>query len=383
MYGSRNKIVSVLAIIVLIISLVTNIFVIGPMVMIGSANPGNEPESWYNTTQLNVTVLQLEPRISWFDFQHNNSGTWESKLDEQIDVNEEYRFIINVSSDQGWPEIEFINISCWHDRNNDSVEYNYNDTVGGNINLLLQYENTTATGNVGVFRMRWPDDEVTFNSGDSNETNVTGTDPVGVSGDTNTYNLTFAFTPDYQFRYARDPTNTAAGFNDKWSWNFNITVDDSAGYHSYDNPTIGESIGEFGVFSYSSITTAGWPTIIGSPGGIRSTTDAGGSGNISITTISNANYSLAANVTNLTHKVDSQYYIQNTSIYTRGGDLDALSVFTGSAPLYYYPSTYKYAMNDSTSLTTTDVEWAVNIILGQQPGEYDATIYYHLRSETD
>ncbi|MBE3137465.1 MAG: hypothetical protein IMZ43_08790, partial [Thermoplasmata archaeon] len=63
----------------------------------------------------------------------------------QSDVNDsaEYRFIVNISSDQGWDDIQFINITAWYDQGNDGSTYN--QTSGGNWNLFLQYKNTTGT----------------------------------------------------------------------------------------------------------------------------------------------------------------------------------------------------------------------------------------------
>ncbi|GAI08996.1 unnamed protein product, partial [marine sediment metagenome] len=150
-----------------------------PIIIISNADPGNISESWYNETTLNVTVLQLQPRVNWYDFQYNQSGTWVSRLNAQIDVNAsaEYRFIVNISSDQGWADIDYINITAWYDNGDDSTTYN--QTAGGNINLYLQYENTTGTAN---YYMLWPDDEITFNSGDCTETVVT--DPSGSPGNT-------------------------------------------------------------------------------------------------------------------------------------------------------------------------------------------------------
>ena len=110
----RRALLSTLIMVLLVVSLFSNVFLIGPLVMFSKANPGDISESWDNTTTLNVTVLQLEPRINWYDFQYNNSGTWESRLNQQIDVNNsaEYRFIVNISSDQGWTDIDYINISA-------------------------------------------------------------------------------------------------------------------------------------------------------------------------------------------------------------------------------------------------------------------------------
>ncbi len=217
----------------------------GPFIIFGRANPGDISESWDNSTTLNVTVLQLQPRINWYDIQYNQSGTWVSVLNSQIDVNNsaEYRFCVNVSSDQGWVDIEYINITAWYDNGSEATIYN--QTTGGNINLFLQYENTTGTAN---FTMHWPDNEVT--KGEWSETNATDTD--GSPGNTECHNLTFSFIPNYQFRHAPGDGSweDGPGYNDTWSWNFNITIEDVSGYKSYDNPIIGESTDEFGLAYY-------------------------------------------------------------------------------------------------------------------------------------
>ena len=99
---------------------------------------GSISSAWYNSTTLNVTVLHFDPVINWYDFQYNNSGTWVSKLNQKIEVDNssEYRFIINISSDQGWDDIDFINFTAWYDNGTESSTYN--QTVGGNINLYIQ-----------------------------------------------------------------------------------------------------------------------------------------------------------------------------------------------------------------------------------------------------
>jgi len=371
MHGKRGKIFSILVILTLVIAVVTTVPFIGPIV---NADPGDQPDSFYNETTLNVTVLQLEPRINWYDLWNTSSV---SMLNGQLDVNQEYYFKVNISSDQLWIDIDFINITCWYDNGTDPGSYNQSGNHGGNKNLFLQYENSTGTGNTATWRLIWPDDEASINVGGCSDIN--SSDPDGSPGNTECHNLTFAFTPGYQFRYAPDPSNTGAGFDDLWSWNFNITADDQLGYHSYDNPIIGESTNETGVYSYTEIVSAGWPTITGNPGDNPAYNDS----YINIATRSNGNYSLGVNVTNLTHKQNPSYTIQNTSIWTAGGELSPLTQFSGSHQYYYGgASSYTAALGNDTSLTTSDAEWGVTIAMGQYPGDYNATIYYHLATQT-
>ena len=53
----RRRTVSILLVMALVISVMTNTFIVGPFVMIGSSNDMTNEEDW-NTT-LNVTVLQM------------------------------------------------------------------------------------------------------------------------------------------------------------------------------------------------------------------------------------------------------------------------------------------------------------------------------------
>ena len=308
-------------------------------------------------------VLGVKPRINWYDLQN---ATGISKLNSQIDVNQEYKFCISISSAQGWDDIEYINITAWYDNGDDSTTYNDSGNQGGNLNMFLQYENTTGTAN---YTMLWPDDEVTKRR--FTETVVTD----------ECHKLTFSFKPGYQLRYAPGDGSwdyTTNAINDIWSWNFKISVTDSG--EDASEPSTVWVIGEFGVDSYTEIISTGLTAITGYPGDTPAYNDS----YISIETRSNGNYSLAVNITNLTHEVNPSYTIQNTSILTAGGELSSLTLFSGIAPHYYYNgsgSGYTAAEDNGTSKITNDIEWAVNIQIGQYTGDYDATVYYILRTQ--
>lgn len=375
----RKTLMSAATIILLVSSLFSNIFLFGSLVMFSKANPGDISESWDNTTTLNVTVLQIEPRINWFDFQYNQSGTWVSRLNQQIDVNNtaEYRFIANISSDQGWADIEYVNITAWCDLGSESSTYN--QTLGGNINLNFSYENTSGTAS---WTLHWPDDEASINLDDCTEWEETDSD--GSPAYVECYNITFAFTPNYQFRHAPGYGNTGAGYDDLWSWNFNITAEDQSGYKSYDNPTKGESIGEFGVYTYTEIVSVGWPSIVGNPGTTANVNDPGGSGNITIQTRSNGNYSLAVDLDQLDHKSNPTANMANTTVSLRGGNLSSPVAFPGTGPVYLWGAIgpyYQWAENNSNVKITNNVEYRIAIPLAQTPGDYTGTLRYHLTTE--
>lgn len=369
--GKKNK-YSVLVVVALLVSLFTGMFCLDPFLVRNvRANPGDISEHWHNTTTLNVTILYQEPRINWYDFQYNQSGTWVSRLNMQSDVNDsaEYRFIVNVSSDNGWENITYINITAWYDQGDESSTYN--QTLGGNLNLFFQYENLTGTA---VFRMLWPTGgEVTgFSYSEEVET-----DPFGSPRFTECRNLTFSFVPGYQFRYA--PGNgswntTRNATNDRYSWNFVIEVTDS-GEDALQPITIWIT-DEFGVYSYSEIVSAGWPTIIGQPG-----ENATANNNITLVTRSNGNYSLTTDVEDLTHRTFPAATISRERIWVRGGDLDSFDNFTAvGSVVYFYGASGSYHPPEAngTNVITDDVEYKCDIPFGQMAGDYWAPIRYHL-----
>ena len=138
----KRNVFSALVGITIIVSLVVNIFLFGPIVIIGKADSGDNPDIWYNSTTLNVTVPRCVPRILWYD---NQSETWVSRLDLQNDKDggAQYRFIIvNISSDQGW-DIQFVNITAWYNQGADRSTDN--QTLDESRNLFPQYFWDTTT----------------------------------------------------------------------------------------------------------------------------------------------------------------------------------------------------------------------------------------------
>jgi hypothetical protein len=378
----KKRVLSVLLVVTLVFSFFSNVFLFGPLIMFSKADPGNIVNDWDNSTTLNVSVIQYEPRINWFDFQYNNSGTWESVIDQQIDVDNsrEYRFKVNISSDQGWDDIEYINITAWTDLGDDSTtDYNTHNASypGGNTHLFLQYENTTGAIN---WSMQWPDDEAALVEGDCNETRET--DPDGSPTHCECYNVTFAFIPGYQFRYAPGDGgwDTTEGHNDVNSWNFNITAVDANGNLSYFNPTTNESLGEFGVYSYSEITSVGWPSITGEPGEVQIADS-----NITVQLRSNNNFSLSVDLDELDHDSNPLEHIDNTTVSLRGGNLTTITQFPGTGPLYLWGVSepdYQVAQDDGTLNTTSDIEYRMAIPLFTIPGDYTGILRYKLTTET-
>ena len=324
--------------------------------------PGEEPPG--------PPGLEVKPIINWYDFQ-NVTGA--SKLNSQIDVNQEYKFCISIRSDQGWDDIEYINITAWFDNGDENTIYNDSKNLGGNLNMFLQYQNTTGIANYIMF---WPDEEVTIGS----FTEKVETNSNGVSNDSETYNLTFSFIPRYQVRYAPgagrwDYTNNA--FNDIWSWNFKISVTDKG--ENASGPSTASVIDEFGVYSYSEIVSIGMLIIQGIPGENATTASS-----VSINTRSNINYSLSVDINTLLHETHPTANISNQTIWVKGGNLNEFTNFMGNGPIYFYGTitTYVDADDNNSSKTTDDLDYKCDIPLAQLPGNYTGTIYYQLRTQT-
>jgi hypothetical protein len=361
---NRKKILSSLLVQLLIISMLTTVTAFYPYIPLGRAN--SIPESWHNTTTLNVTNLEIRPRLNWYDFQYHQGSSWVSKRDAEIDVNNSavYRFIFNISSDQGWADIDYINLTAWYDQGSESTTYN--DTLGGNFNIAFQYVNTTGTA---VWRLLWPHGgEITA----SDYRDIVSNDPYGSPGFTECHNISFWFTPSYQIRYAPGDgawDTTGNTTNDADSWNFFVNITDAEGNYQ----TV---MDEFGVYSYTEIVSAGWPTIIGNPG-----TMADATSNITIVTRSNGFYSFSVDVGNLTHRTFPGATMSRDNVWVRGGDLDTSQNFTAlSGNIFFYGSdiTYHAFEANGTSVTTSDVEYRCDIPLGQMAGDYTAPILYHL-----
>ena len=162
--------------------------------------------------------------------------------------------------------------------------------------------------------------------------------------------------------------------NDAESWNFKIEVIDSG--EDAPGPLTIWINDEFGIYSYSEIVSAGWPTIIGHPG-----ENATMPGAITLVTRSNGNYSLTTNVSTLVHRTFPAATISRDRIWVRGGDLLAYDNFTANpGVIYFYGAlgTYHLAEPYGTSLITNNVQYGCDIPFGQMAGDYVAPISYHL-----
>lgn len=341
----------------------------------------NNASAHHNTSWLNVTIESKYPRILWYDIQvytgnkEENSpfapedtesdDNWVSIRNNMTVVDNAtwLRFVINISSDQGWENIKWINMSGWHDNGTDGDGTGYNATGnhGSNRNFFLYYENLTGES---YYNISWPTNGTELTKGNFSERTVT--DPLGIDGATETKNLTFEFKPGYQFRYAPGPDGTGntwinhsvvnsngypetdgtgvldyetsswTALNNTWSWNFNMTVTNN-GSRGTSGDNWGENfsswvLDEFGVYSYTEIVSATDAHILGAPGENSSTNSTNpyntDSVNVTVETRSNGNYSLVLNISDLRHSAwhsgldpatSSFLTLDNETIWVRGG----------------------------------------------------------------
>ena len=347
----EKKIVLIVTIL-LIISLIS----FGPsLIEVVFGDTGNISEVWHNTSTLTVEVYHAPAVINWYDLE-NSTGV--SQLNKQIDVDQSYCFIINVTCPNNWTEIEYINITAWYDNGNESSYYN--QTAGGNLNLFLQYKNITTdgTGGTAEYNMLWPTGGEVIKGGMEEQ----------VINET-CHNITLWFTPKYQFRYAPgdgswDSTKNAT--NDLRSWNFKIEVVTEGGNVTWVKD-------EFGVYHYCSIVSVGNPMMAGSPGE-NATADP-----ITIVHRANANYSLSVDIDDL-QETNGYDVIPETAVGLKGGDKTSASNFDGVNPIYIYGSSSTYHDHDvnGTEHTTSDVVFHCNIPYGTLAGTYETNVYYHL-----
>lgn len=175
---------------------------------------------------------KIPPVINNFNLK-NNTG---SKIDNAtglLDINKKYYFEINITDENGWGNIGYVNITSWFDGGNENSFYN--QTLGGNLNMFLQYKNTTGSAE---FKMLWPDNEAELITNDCSETIISPKTRI----------IQIYFKPKNQVRWAESNKTWATTnniCNDIYSWNFNITVSDQEDLKDY-------VIGEYGVdrFTY-------------------------------------------------------------------------------------------------------------------------------------
>lgn len=214
-------------------------------------NGRNGPEDtvdWFvDTVEIRVGAQYVIPIINSYDLR-NATGSKLNNATGLLDVNDEYCFSINVTDGNGWGDISYIDIKAWYDQGSDGTTYN--QTAGGNLNMYLQYKNTSGTA---VFSMIWPGAEAQLISANCSETIINSTSRI----------INISFKPRSQVRWASSNNTwdaTQNTTNDPYSWNFDITILDMEGKNI-------SKIDEYGVYRYTSILPdQDWVDVIAPPG---------------------------------------------------------------------------------------------------------------------
>jgi len=297
------------------------------------------------------------PTINTYNLT-NATGSKLNNLTGLIEVNKEYTFTINITDLEGWADIEYINITAWYDNGSDTATYN--QTLGGNLNMFLQYENTTGTAN---YSMIWPDDEAQLMISNCSETIINSTTRI----------INFSFKPNSQTRWAPGDgawDTTQNSTNDPYSWNFNITVTDTTNRSDYKRD-------EYGVYRYTSILPdSDWVDVYALPGFNDE------SSVVTITYSSNYDYNMTIYFEeNLTHTIWDYYTISiadNVTIladadpndditsdinFTGIGEANAIDIFNVSGIF----------QKDNIS-QTVQVQFRVKIPFGTMSGKYTAHV---------
>ncbi|MCX6666581.1 MAG: DUF2341 domain-containing protein, partial [Euryarchaeota archaeon] len=294
----------------------------------------------------------------------NSTGSKLNNLTGALDVNKEYCFSVNITDSNGWANIEYINITSWYDFGDDGTTYN--QTVGGNLNFFLQYQNTTGTGQ---FLILWPDDEVQLIEANCTQ-NI-------VDADTRIINISFKLGSQARWANSNNTWDTSPNtMNDDYSWNFEICVTDQNGLSA-------SVVDEYGVYKYSSILPdQNWVDVIASPGFddtsnvVTITYASNYDFNISIyfeENLTNGTYGTSISITNNVYilaDTDLNDDITTDVVFEGIGEANALHIFNDSG-VFSTNNTYQ----------TVDVQFKVYIPFGTHGGTYVAHVAIKIKQD--
>ena len=120
------------------------------------------------------------------------------------------------------------------------------------------------------------------------------------------------------------------------------------------------------------------------PGTTAIVNETGGSGNISVVARSNGNYSLDIDLDQLDHTTNPTAYMDNDTVSVRGGNVSSPAQIGNPGEVFIWghsDGTPQWALNDTISFDTTDIEYRIAIPIDQIPGDYTGTLHYHLVTE--
>ncbi|MDH7518083.1 MAG: hypothetical protein QHH19_07080, partial [Candidatus Thermoplasmatota archaeon] len=303
------------------------------------------------------------PIINSYDLR-NDTGSKLNNIAGLLDVNKEYTFTVNITYKNSWAAIQYINITAWYDHGDDNSTYN--QTLGGNLNMFLQYANTSGTAQ---FNMLWPKNEAQLVVSKCKETVINLTTRI----------INISFKPLSQVRWASSNNTwneTPNTFNDPYSWNFNITVTDSNDLKASKND-------EYGVYKFSSIQPEqNWVDVIASPG------FSGTSNVVTITYSSNYNYNISIYFEeNLTHVSSGDTISIANNVYILANadpndDITEDTLFMGVGEKYAVDIYNDSGIfNENGVSQTVNVQFEVYIPFGTLSGKYTARVNSNIKHD--
>jgi hypothetical protein len=321
------------------------------------ASYNNSKENSPSTADARCHLNLITPIINTYNLT-NTTGSKLNNATGLLDVNKEYTFSVNITEGNGWDDIDYINITAWYDNGSDSTTYN--QTHGGNLNMFLQYENTTGTAS---WSMLWPDDEAQIILANCTETIISTTTRI----------INFSFKPGNQTRWAAGDgawNTTQNATNDPYSWNFNITVTDTTNRTDYKRD-------EYGIYRYTSLVAdSDWVDVYALPG------FSDDSSVVTITYSSNYDYNMTIYFEeNLTHTTMPTYYISIADNVTIKADADpndditADKNFTGileANAVDIFNNSGIFQKNGTSQ--TVQVQFRVFVPFGTMSGKYTARV---------
>jgi len=310
-------------------------------------------------------IRPVAPVINSYDLRNST----ESKLNNAtglLDVNSEYYFTINITAKYGWVYVDYIDIKTWYDQGSETTSYN--QTVGGNLNMYLRYEN--VTGNAS-FKILWPKNEVQLITSNCTQTIVNSSTRI----------IKISFKPLNQTRWACSNNtwnSTKNTTNDPFSWNFNITVIDTNGLKAWKND-------EYGIFKFAMLLPDKNWVDVQAPPGYNATTNV-----VNITYSSNYDFNISIyfeeNLTNITSgeiipiannvyicaNADSNDDITTDIMFNGIGQVNAIDIINSSGIFH---------KNNTSQIV--QVQFNVYIPFGTIHGEYSAHVATKIKQKEE
>ncbi len=329
---------------------------------LGEAMAADVPSDSDSDNTLGATVSTDAPIITGFDITDASDTSF---MHAQLDVSTTYYFNVTVNDDNGWADIQWINIRIWFDNESSEISFDQQN-AWGNYRAVLNYTNGAPLSDPALSEWSAPEGNIVYNPGDS-------------SNFTNTANQNYTFKLSFQLneqiRQANDPVNSGtSNYDDLGSWNAEVrAIDSSVTVTNQDNAT--GVYHEFGVFQFTNVSIASnWNAGTIAPGG------EGTSAAVTVTHKANRNYTM-------TVWFDSQLTgpgtidVSNINITAAGDANDAITSDLSFAGLgeanerYIHGSastnrTHNFTLNEET----TGVQFRVYVPFGTAAGTYTANL---------